>query len=177
MQGESELIERAIGGCREAFATLVARHYDRIYRTAWRFAGRREAAEDIAQDVCVKLVMAIRGFRGEAAFTTWLYRLTYTTATDYLRAQQRLRLVAPPQVMCLADAPSFDTPETRVLGAELWQQVRALPAQQRDAVLLVYGEDLSHAEAAKVLGCTEKTISWHLYEARKRLRIELEATG
>ena len=53
----------------------------------------------------------------------------------------------------------------------------ALPNQQRDAVLLVYGEDMTHAEAANVMGCSEKTVSWHIHEAKKRLRILLEAVG
>ena len=69
------------------------------------------------------------------------------------------------------------TPEYDVIGAEIWQTVRALPAQQRDAVLLVYGEDMSHAEAAAVMGCSEKTVSWHLHEAKKRLKIQIEAVG
>jgi RNA polymerase sigma-70 factor (ECF subfamily) len=62
-------------------------------------------------------------------------------------------------------------------GIDLWTAVRSLPDQQRDAVLLVYGEDMSHAEAATVMGCSEKTVSWHVHEARKRLKILLEAVG
>ena len=61
------------------------------------------------------------------------------------------------------------------MGAQLWDQVRALPPQQRDSVLLVYAQDLSHGEAADILGCSEKTISWHLHEARKKLKATLEA--
>ena len=62
-------------------------------------------------------------------------------------------------------------------GAELWQAVRALPPQQRDAVLLVYAQDMSHAEAGDIMGCSEKTVSWHLHEAKKRLRTKLEAVA
>ena len=64
-----------------------------------------------------------------------------------------------------------------MLHNELWDEVRRLPDQQRDAVLLVYGEDLSHAEAAEIMKCTEKTVSWHLHEARRRLKIKLTAAG
>jgi RNA polymerase sigma-70 factor (ECF subfamily) len=60
-------------------------------------------------------------------------------------------------------------------STELWRAVRSLPDQQRDAVLLVYAQDLSHGEAAALMGCSEKTVSWRLHEARKRLRILLEA--
>ena len=80
-------------------------------------------------------------------------------------------------MMGLVDTAGAGTPETEMIGAELWQAVRALPAQQRDAVLLVYGEDMSYAEAATLLDCTEKTVSWHLHEARKRLKAQLVRVG
>jgi RNA polymerase sigma-70 factor, ECF subfamily len=176
-ENDNELAKRAAAGDRAAFGELISRHYDRIFRLAWRWIGNRTAAEDVTQDVCIKLAGAIRSFRGDSAFTTWAYRIAFTTATDYLREAQRLRAIEPSQMMGLVDVAETATPETDVIGAELWQAVRQLPAQQRDAVLLVYGEDLSHAEAATVLGCTEKTVSWHLHEARKRLKVKLEAVS
>ena len=170
---DGDLATRAAGGCAAAFAALVERHYDRIYRVAWRLVGRRAEAEDIAQDVCVKLASAIRGWRGEAEFTTWLHRITYNRALDELRSRQRVVALAPSNVLAMIEAPVEDAIDT-VEQRELWSAVRSLPGQQRDAVLLVYGEDLSHAEAARVMGCSEKTVSWHLHEARKRLKAMLE---
>ena len=176
--GSDEALARAAAaGCRTSFGTLLARHYDRVYRLAWRWAGSRAEAEDIAQDVCVKLATAIGSFRGEAAFSTWLYRIAFTTATDRLRARQRTVPFAPSDMCALIDGAASGTPESQVIGAELWEAVRALPGQQRDAVLLVYGEDLSHQEAATIMGCTEKTVSWHLHAARRRLKVQLEAVG
>lgn len=175
------LAQAAAGGDERAFTALLERHYDRIHRLAWRWCGNTADAEDVAQDVCVKLGHAIRGWRGEAAFATWLYRIVYTTATDRLRARQRLRLVEPSQMMTLVEAQpeaaTSPSAEVHVLYGELWDEVRRLPDQQRDAVLLVYGEDVSHAEAAAVMGCSEKTVSWHLHEARRRLQIALRAVG
>lgn len=173
---DGDLARRASQGDRDAFGRLVARHYDRIFRLAWRWTGKRAAAEDVAQDTCVKLATAIRSFRGEASFATWATRIAYTTACDHLKAAARVHLLPPADVMSLAEMAA-ETPEDDTLGAELWTQVRQLPGQQRDAVLLVYGEDMSHAEAAAVMGCTEKTVSWHLHEARKRLKVSLAATG
>jgi RNA polymerase sigma-70 factor (ECF subfamily) len=172
---DNELAQGAAAGDRAAFAALAERHYDRVYRLAWRWSGTRESAEDIAQDVMVKLARAVQSFRGESEFTTWLYRIAYSTAVDAMRARQRFVPLAPSDVMALAEAASETTPEDDVIGRDLWLAVRSLPDQQRDAVLLVYGEDLSHAEAASVMGCSEKTVSWHLFEARKSLRIKLEA--
>lgn len=174
---DHELALDAAAGNRMSFTTLVERHYDRIYRLAWRWTGSREMAEDAAQDVCVKLATAIRLFRGEAQFATWLYRLAYTVTIDLMRANQRLQVMAPSNVVMLVDGTGGPTPEDEVVGKELWQAVRMLPEQQRDAVLLVYAEDLSHGEAATIMGCSEKTVSWHLHEARKRLKAKLETAG
>ena len=175
------LARAAAGGDEAAFTALIERHYARIHRLAWRWCGNATDAEDVAQDVCVKLGHAIRGWRAEAAFATWLYRIVYTTATDRLRARQRLRLVEPSKMMTLVEAqPDTErapSAEVHVLHGELWEEVRRLPEQQRDAVLLVYGEGMSHAEAAAVMGCSEKTVSWHLHEARRRLQIALRAAG
>jgi RNA polymerase sigma-70 factor (ECF subfamily) len=170
------LAEKAAGGCRICFAALIERYYDRIHRLAWRICGSRAQAEDVAQDVCVKLATAIRSFRGEAAFSTWVWRITFTTASDRMRAARMVTLLEPARVVALVDAAQArePSPEEAAIGAEIWDAVRALPDQQRDAVLLVYGEGMSHAEAAGVMGCREKTVSWHLHEARKRLKTQLQ---
>lgn len=178
---DHDLALSASSGDAASFAALIERYYDRIHRLAWRWCGNAVDAEDVAQDVCVKLAGAIRGWRGEAAFATWAYRIVYTTAIDRLRARQRLRLVEPSQMMMLVEAQPDPVPapsaEVHVLHNELWDEVRRLPDQQRDAVLLVYGEDLTHAEAAKIMKCTEKTVSWHLHEARRRLESALREAG
>jgi RNA polymerase sigma-70 factor (ECF subfamily) len=167
----------AAAGDADAFARLIERQYDRIYALAWRWSGDQAEAEDIAQDVCVKLASAIRSFRGESNATTWIYRIAYTTTVDHIRARRRVHLVAPEQMAALVDAPDTNNAEVHMLYGELWAAVRQLPDQQRDAVLLVYGQDLSHAEAAQVMDCTEKTVSWHLHEARKRLRSAFDEVG
>jgi RNA polymerase sigma-70 factor (ECF subfamily) len=173
-QGE---VERAAGGCASALAALIEAHYGSIYRMAWRLVGTREEAQDVAQDVCVKLASAVRSFRGDAEFSTWLYRVAYNTAIDHIRAREKLRRGERPDVVVLFQGRVAQSAEAALDGSELWDEVRRLPPQQRDAVILVYAEDLSHAEAAAVMGCSEKTVSWHLHAARKRLRARLEAVS
>ncbi len=162
----------AAGGDAAAFDALIEQAYDQIYRLAWRFLGHREAAEDVTQSVCVKLADAIRSYRGESAFRTWIYRITYNATIDHIRQNQRLAPTEPSKLMLLADSalPPVPSPEDAAESLEIWDAVRALPDQQRDATLLVYAEDMSHAEAARVMGITEKTVSWHLHAARKRLK-------
>lgn len=166
---------RAASGERAAFALLAERHYDRIHALAWRWCGAASLAEDIAQETMVKMATAIGGFRGESAFSTWVYRIAYTTTLDQLRARARVVPLAPGDMAELADGAGAGSPEDELMDQDLWRAVRALPDQQRDAVLLVYGQDMSHGEAAEVMGCAEKTVSWHLHEAKKRLRVRLEA--
>jgi len=165
----SELIKRAVNGDAEAFAVIIEGHYDLIYRTAYKWCGSRTDAEDVAQDVCVKLAAALKSFDGRSAFSSWLYRVTLNAVRDMQRARGRhdrkagaLALVAPD------DAPPEQ--EDATAASELWQAVRTLPDQQRDAVLLVYAEDMSHREAGEIMGCKEATVSWHIHEAKKTLR-------
>lgn len=175
MDDESDLclIERSRDGDRQAFARLVERHYDTIFRVAWKWSGDRADAEDIAQDVCMKLPAAIRRFEGRSAFTSWLYAITLNAARDLGRV--RARQAEGAAVMAM-DAGAFaaDDPSSTLEANEVWRLVRLLSDRQRDCILLVYAEDMSHAEAAAVLGCAEKTVSWTIHEARKRLRDLLE---
>jgi RNA polymerase sigma-70 factor (ECF subfamily) len=178
MSGDSdddEMAKRAATGDRAAMEHLLDAYYERIHRMAWRWCGSADAAQDIAQDVCVKLATSISGFRSDAAFATWVWRITYNAAIDQLRAAQRFKATSPADMMTLTDQPSAHTPVVDAEARDLWSAVRTLPAQQRDAVLLVYAEDMSHAEAAGILSCSTKTVSWHLHEARKTLKIQLEA--
>jgi RNA polymerase sigma factor (sigma-70 family) len=165
----AEILQKACDGDREAFSVLVEAHYDFIHAVAWRWSGVAGDAEDIAQDVCIKLARAVRGFRGKSSFRTWLYTLTLNAVRDHQRKAARRRsdekrLANDP--LYTSALPGHDAGEDDAL----WAAVRALPEKQCDAVLLVYAEGLSHAAAADVLGCSEKTVSWHLHEARKRLK-------
>lgn len=165
----SALVLLAQRGDGAAFAALVEDHYDLIYRTAWRWCGNRDDAEDIAQEVCAKLGRAIAGFDGRSAFSSWLYRITLNAVRDMQRAGKRRRL----QVGAYADiVPESAAPEQEAAATsrQLWDAVRQLPEKQRDAVLLVYAEELSHAEAAQIMGIKEATVSFHVHEARKTLR-------
>ncbi|MBX4869934.1 RNA polymerase sigma factor [Rhizobium bangladeshense] len=169
---DAELIERAQRGDREAFGQLVSRHYDFVHATAWRWSGSSTDADDIAQEVCVKLGAAIRGFRGASRFRTWLYTLTLNAARDHRRKLAREEQTS----RAYAAEPRQDAPDANddvEMSNELWAAVRALPERQCDAVLLVYGEGLSHSAAADVMGCSETTVSWQVHEARKRLKAML----
>ncbi|MCV0397920.1 MAG: RNA polymerase sigma factor [Rhizobiaceae bacterium] len=167
---DEALVALARSGRRDAFARLVERHYDYIHRVAWRWAGNRTDADDIAQEACVRLARAIGQFRGQGAFTTWVYALTLNVARDHGRQQRRetARIAAWAAESAIAPGPEDDDPAER-----LWACVRTLPDRQREAVTLVYGVGLSHAGAADAMGLSEPSVSWHVHEARKRLKAML----
>ena len=163
------LARRAMAGDRDAFAELVVRHYDFIHRVACKWLGRREDAEDIAQEVCIKLASVLKTFDSRSAFSSWLYRVTLNAVRDSQRASKRRGKYHDQ----LAEVHPEDAPpeqEDATAANELWAAVRALPNRQRDAVLLVYAEEKSHAEAGEIMGCKEATVSWHIHEAKKTLR-------
>lgn len=163
------LVVRARNGDTEAFGDLIEDHYDLIYRTAWKWCGNRVDAEDIAQDVCVKLGTAIAQFDGRSAFSSWVYRITLNAVRDMQRAGKRRSRHAD----AYAEVSPEDEPpsqEEAATSRQLWDAVRTLPEKQRDAVLLVYAEELSHAAAAEIMGIKEATVSFHVHEARKTLR-------
>lgn len=167
---EERLVARAREGDREAFARLVERHYDFIHRVAWRWCGRQTDAEDIAQEVCMRLARAIRDFRGDGRLRTWLYTLTLNAARDHGRKTAREKAKTEAYaVQALTEGGPTAEPEDE--AEALWEAVRQLPTKQCQAVLLVYGEELSHEEASEVMGCAEATVSWHIHEAKKRLKV------
>lgn len=167
---ETELVEKAAQGDRQAFAALIESRYDFIHAVAWRWCGDRQDAEDVAQEVCIRLASAIRGFKGASRFSTWLYSVTLNAARDQMRKRRRAEWR---DAAYLREQAVLEAGRAEDDGEELWQAVRQLPDRQRDAVLLIYGDGLSHAAAADVLGCAETTISWHVHEARKRLKVLL----
>jgi RNA polymerase sigma-70 factor (ECF subfamily) len=168
------LVELARGGDAHAVQRLFERHYRAVYRLAYSWCGVREDAEDIAQEVFAKLARVLHGFRGESAFRTWLYRVVVNAARDHRRRSaarvSREAAFLEQQRLSRAGGPGGNP----VSAAQLQAAVDLLPAKFREAVLLVYGEGLTHREAAQVLDCREVTVSWRLFQAHKRLRRSLE---
>lgn len=168
----AELVRLAQAGDVVAFERLVARQYSFIFKTAFRWLGHRSDAEDVTQTVCMRLATAIRSFDWRASFTSWLYRITLNAVYDLKRSsQRRQRLMS--EISLAATEESRPTQEDELALGELWQVVRQLPEKQRDAVLLVYAEHMSHAEAAEVMGCKDVTVAWHIHNARKALKDRL----
>ena len=163
---DENLVAAAAAGDRAAFEALLRRHYDRIHGLAWQLTGSRADADDVAQDVCCTLVEKIGSFRGEARFTTWLTGITFNACRDFRRRRRSLggmldRLTV---LAGIAEAPSdpYD-------GVWLKSAIARLKPALRDTVVLVAGQQLTHAEAAELLGVAENTVAWRMHEARRIL--------
>jgi RNA polymerase sigma-70 factor (ECF subfamily) len=173
---DEDLARAAAGGDRAAFAALIERHYDRVFRLAFRMTGRRDMAEDLTQDICAELPAKLAGYRAEARFTTWLYRVVTNAAHDLRRRQARHSAAA-------ADWGDWELARHAAQAEDaanrswLAEAMTALPADLRDTLALTLEDEMTHAEAAQVLGISEGTVSWRMSEVRRRLRdLNTEAT-
>lgn len=163
------LANAAAQGDRAAFATLVGRHYDRVHGLAWRLTGSKAEAEDLTQDICAALPAKLRNWRGEAKFTTWLYRVVVNAAHD-LRRRQQTRAKAS-QGWGDWEIARQDEIAVQVEASDwLAQAMTQLSPELRDTVALVLGEEMTQGEAGVVLGVSEGTIAWRMSEVKKRLR-------
>jgi RNA polymerase sigma-70 factor (ECF subfamily) len=170
---EEQLLARARAGDREAFGDLVRRYQDTVYTLALRLVGP-DLAADVAQEALLRAWRALPRFRGEAAFATWLHRITVNTAWTMRRRARRQ--AADPLEADIEDRaqPPEQAGEMVEVRAGLRRALAALTPGQRSVVVLrdVYG--WSNAEAARELGITEITAKVRLHRARLRLRVLLE---
>ena len=165
---DGNLAAAAAAGDRAAFEALLRRHYDRVHGIAWQMTGSRTDADDIAQDVCCTLVEKIGGFRGEAKFTTWLTGITFNACRDFRRRRRSLGGMID-RLTVLAGLAS--APDGRDAYDAIWLKsaVAQLKPALRDTVVIVAGQQLTHAEAAQILGVAENTVAWRMHEARRLL--------
>ena len=173
---DGDLVRRVREGERAAFEALLRRHYGRMHRIAWRMTGSVHDAEDIVQEVCCALVRRIDGFRGEARFTTWLAGIVINAYHDHHRRGATMTRLKRSLSVLVGLAP---VPDGRDLDQRAWlaSVLTRLDPALRDTVVLVAGEGLTHAEAARALGVAEATVSWRMHELRRRLGREFRKEG
>ncbi len=171
METDDETLARAAAsGDRAAFGLLLQRHYDRIFGLAYRLTGSRAEAQDLTQDICAALPAKLTQWRGEARFTTWLYRITVNATHDMRRRHAtRARASAGWGDWELARQDEMAT-QAQALDW-LTTAMQYLTPELRDTVALVLGEELTQAAAAQALNVSEGTVAWRMSEVKKRLRV------
>ncbi len=171
---DSELANSASQGDRDAFQRLLERHYDMIHRVALRFTGSTADAEDISQDVCLALVRKLAAFRGDALFSTWLYRVVINACRDFARRRASATALVENYV-AYRELDEADHADTEARLGWLQEAFSRLPQDLRETALLVVAEDMTHAQAGAILDCAEGTIAWRMSAVRKRLKLDLES--
>lgn len=166
---DTTLALAAAQGDRAAFGVLVSRHYDRIYGLCWRLTGQKAEAEDLAQEICASLPRRLQGWRGEAKFTTWLYRVVVNAAHD-ARRRAAVRARAADGWGDWEVARQEAMAEDRAAQDWLMAAMARLSPDLRETVALVLGEALTQAEAGAVLGISEGTVAWRMSEVKRRLK-------
>lgn len=183
MDGSSEdgLVERARKGDREAFSELVRRHSRQVYGVVYRMAGDHSDADDLAQEVFMTAWRSIGSFRGGSRFSTWLYRIAVNASLSFLRKKGKEKGRAPFDETMRVPDQAAGAPSSPMVGSAAGElrgraeeALRSLPAHFRTSFALVVGEGLSHRDAARVLGCSENTVSWRMHKARKLLQARLK---
>ena len=173
---EREAIAACRRGEREAFDLLVARYQRDVYRLCYRYLGNHEDANDMAQEAFLKAYRGLRGFRGDSAFSTWLYRIAVNTCLNF-RAARKPRAQELPEALADRRAVASE----RLLEEERQRRVRAavslLPEKQRATLILKVYHELTHEEVAKILGSTVGTVKANLFHGLRNLRKLVVETG
>lgn len=175
---DEQIIDLCVGGGEtRRFADLVHRYEDRVYGLALRVTGRAEDAEDLAQEVFLSAYRGLAGFKGDAKFSTWLYRIAWNRATDWLRRNRKpgRRTAALEDAEEIADGRAG--PDDELLGSEgrrcVAAAVAGLEERYRAVIELLYFQELPYEQIAAVLEVPVRTVETRLYRARRLLRQRL----
>ena len=173
-QSEADLIAAAQAGDREAFDDLVRATYADTYTLAYRLTGNEEDARDVSQEAYLRAYRAIDRFRGDAQFSTWMYRITANCAATYLGRRSRHRHDVLDDTVPVADPRTDHDPQLRADASDLRNRLaRALddlPPRLRSVVVLRDIYDLPHESIAAELGISESAANVRLHRARNKLR-------
>ena len=181
VETENDLVARSQQGDRGAFSALVRRHQDEVYTLARRLVGDPHLAADVAQESFIRAWKGVSGFRGEARFSTWIYRITVNTAWTHKEKARKLRMLPIDDELNLPLPAGVDDPESAGENVELRGRLRRaldrLPSSQRQVVVLKDVHGWSHAEIADGLGITETAAKVRLHRARGKLMRYLEESA
>jgi RNA polymerase sigma-70 factor (ECF subfamily) len=182
---DEELVARSTGGDPESFNQLIKRWERPIYALAYRTIGREDDARDVVQETFLRAFRGLSGFKGQAKFSSWLYRITLNLCRDWMRRQRRSPVMLAPDgvdlVELAGESDDVETADAAVARKDLSRLVAramtALPEEQRAAIVLKEYHGLTFQEIADLLGCPLSTVKTRLYQGLTVLRKELERSG
>jgi RNA polymerase sigma-70 factor, ECF subfamily len=182
---DEELVARSRGGDLDSFNQLVLRWERPIYALAYRVIGREEDARDVCQETFLRAFRALAGFKGQAKFSSWIYRITLNLCRDWIRRERRQPVAQAPEGVDLVELASEATPvETiedlvarREIGQAVARAMAMLSEEQRTAIILKEYHGLTFQEIADLLDCPLSTVKTRLYQGLSVLRRQLERGG
>lgn len=172
---DKDLVRAYLNGDSGAFGELVRRYQNMVYNLCYRLVGRTDEAEDLTQDIFIRLLDKVSSWRGEAKFSTWLYRLAINHCRDHLRKYQ-------PQMVELNDllrdggGDPARAAEAGELRESIFSALLRLPLDWREVVFLRDVEGFTYQEIAEILRVELGTVKSRLARARSRLIATLEQT-
>jgi len=179
---DEDLVARSRGGDTESFNQLILRWERPIYALAYRVIGREEDARDVCQETFLRAFRALPGFKGQAKFSSWLYRIALNLCRDWIRRQRRAPTVQMPEGVDPADLVADQGPvesieelvARRELSAVVEEAMALLPEEQRTAIILKEYHGMTFQEIAELQGCPLSTVKTRLYQGLSVLRRNLE---
>ena len=182
---DEELVALSVGGDLESFNQLVLRWERPIYALAYRVLGREEDARDIAQETFLRAFRALKGFKGQAKFSSWLYRIALNLCRDWIRRERRTPVAPAPEGIDLIELAGEDTPSESIeetigrheLGRVVGKVMATLPEEQRTAIILKEYHGMTFQEIAELLDCPLSTVKTRLYQGLSVLRRQLQDAG
>jgi RNA polymerase sigma-70 factor, ECF subfamily len=182
---DEELVARSQGGDLDSFNQLVLRWERPIYALAYRVIGREEDARDVAQETFLRAFRALKGFKGQAKFSSWLYRITLNLCRDWIRRERRTPVVQAPEGVDVIELAGESTPSESIedlvsrheLGRAVGKAMSQLPEEQRTAIILKEYHGLTFQEIADLLDCPLSTVKTRLYQGLTVLRKQLRDAG
>jgi RNA polymerase sigma-70 factor (ECF subfamily) len=182
---DEELVARSMGGDLDSFNQLVLRWERPIYALAYRVIGREDDARDVCQETFLRAFRALGGFKGQAKFSSWLYRITLNLCRDWIRRQRRQPVAQAPEGVDLLDLATETTPAEsiedlvarRELSLAVQRAMAVLPEEQRTAIILKEYHGLTFQEIADLLDCPLSTVKTRLYQGLTVLRRQLAGAG
>jgi RNA polymerase sigma-70 factor (ECF subfamily) len=182
---DEELVARSIRGDSDSFNELILRWERPIYALAYRTIGREEDARDVCQETFLRAFRALPAFRGQAKFSSWLYRIALNLCRDWIRHERRTPIVDAPENADGSEraepAEYSESIEDRIARKDLIRAVERimarLPEEQRTAIVLKEYHGLTFQEIADLVGCPLSTVKTRLYQGLTVVRRELAKSG
>lgn len=171
-----ELVLRSQRADPAAFEELIRLHQRMVHALTFRMTGSLADAEDLAQETFLRAYEQIGSFRGTAKFSTWLYRIAVNTCLNWRQSETRRHQIYAQAAEEFSVQRESGEASCGDEAGEVQAALLKLPAKQRAAIVLTIYDGLNHAEAAQVLGCSETTVSWRMFAAKRKLK-RLLTTG